>query len=551
MYLAEQEHIARDVEGYLRRHEHKELLRLVVIGSVDDGKSTLIGRLLHDSGRVYDDHLSAVQRASARGATRGQGSTATIDLSLLTDGLKAEREQGITIDVAYRYFATEKRKFIIADTPGHVQYTRNMATGASTADVAVILIDARLGVLPQTRRHAYIAALLGIPHLVVCINKMDLVGWDRDVYGGIAGAIEDHGRRLGIPDVRCLPVSALDGDQVVRRGAAATWYDGPTLLEHLESVPLATDAGLPELRFPVQYVIRPSLDYRGFAGQIASGVVRTGDEVVSLPSGKSSKVVAIDTFEGPIDEAFAPMSVTLRLADEIDVSRGDMLVHGGARPVVSDRIDARVVWMTEKPLDPTRTYVLKHTTRAARVDVERIEGVIDPETLAVKPAARLELNDIGRLTLRSHTPLFVDAYAASRSTGAFILIDALTNDTVAAGMIEPHRADAAPTEAIDRVTAADRRARLGQGGAVVEIGGRDALELAYRLERSLFEHGRVAAVVAAEHATAFAGVALIAIVPRSDLPDGVTLDGAPVDGDPLAAVLQSAGRIDAARADHR
>jgi bifunctional enzyme CysN/CysC len=551
MYLAEQEHIARDVEGYLRRHEHKELLRFVVIGSVDDGKSTLIGRLLHDSGRVYDDHLSAVQRASARGATRGQGSTAAIDLSLLTDGLKAEREQGITIDVAYRYFSTEKRKFIIADTPGHVQYTRNMATGASTADVAVILIDARLGVLPQTRRHAYIAALLGIPHLVVCINKMDLVGWDREVYARIAGEIEAHGQKLGIADVRCLPVSALDGDHIVRRGAAAPWYDGPTLLELLETVPLATDAGLPELRFPVQYVIRPSLDYRGFAGQIAAGVVRAGDEVVALPSGKSSKVVSIDTFEGPIAEAFAPMSVTLRLADEIDVSRGDMLVHGGARPAVTDRIDARVVWMTERALDPTRTYVLKHTTRSARVDVERIDGVIDPETLAVKPAARLELNDIGRLTLRCHTRLFVDAYGASRTTGAFILIDALTNDTVAAGMIDPPRVDDAPAEEVDRVTAADRRARLGQGGAVIEIGGRDALAVAYRLERSLFERGRVAAVVAAEHATAFAGVALIAIVPRSDLPDGVTLDGAPVEGDPLLAVLQSAGRIDAARADHR
>ncbi|MBZ0232585.1 MAG: sulfate adenylyltransferase subunit CysN [Deltaproteobacteria bacterium] len=474
MYLAEQEHIARDVEGYLRRHEHKELLRFVVIGSVDDGKSTLIGRLLHDSGRVYEDHLSAVQRASARGATRGQGSTAALDLSLLTDGLKAEREQGITIDVAYRYFSTEKRKFIIADTPGHVQYTRNMATGASTADVAVILIDARLGVLPQTRRHAYIAALLGIPHLVVCINKMDLVAWDEGAYRDIAGAIEDHAGKLGIPDVRCLPVSALDGDQIVRRGEAAPWYDGPTLLEHLESVPLASHEGLPELRFPVQYVIRPSLDYRGFAGQIAAGVVRAGDEVVVLPSGKASKVVAIDTYEGPIEEAFAPMSVTLRLADEIDISRGDMLVHGGARPAVTDRLDARVVWMAEKALDPTRTYVLKHTTRTTRVDVERIDAIIDPETLAATPAARLELNDIGRLTLRCHSPLFVDAYAASRSTGAFILVDALTNDTVAAGMIDPPhpsgdgragfsetgaRTDATPVEDIDRVTAADRRAR--------------------------------------------------------------------------------------------
>ncbi len=551
MYLAEQEQISRDVEGYLRRHEHKQLLRLVVIGSVDDGKSTLIGRLLHDSGRVYDDHLSAVQRASARGATRGQGSTATIDLSLLTDGLKAEREQGITIDVAYRYFATEQRKFIIADTPGHVQYTRNMATGASTADVALILIDARLGVLPQTRRHAYIAALLGIPHLVACVNKMDLVGWDRAVFDDIAGVLAEHAGRLGIPDVRCLPVSALDGDQVVRRGEAAPWYQGPTLLEHLETVPLATETGWSELRFPVQYVIRPNLDYRGFAGQIAAGVVRAGDEVVALPSGRSTRVVSIDTWAGPIDEAFAPMSVTLRLADEIDVSRGDMLVHGGARPAVTDRLDARVVWMAQRALDPTRTYVLKHTTRTTRVDVERIEGVIDPETLALQPAARLELNDIGRVTLRCHQPLFVDAYAVSRSTGAFILIDALTNDTVAAGMIEPPRADPSPADDVERVTAADRRARLGQGGAVIEIGGRDALATAYRLERALFERGRVAAVVAAEHATAFAAVAVLAIVPRSDLPDGVTLDGTAVEGEPLLAVLASAGRIDAARADHR
>ena len=564
MYLAEQEQITRDVEGYLRQHEHKELLRLVVIGSVDDGKSTLIGRLLHDSGRVYDDHLSAVQRASARGATRGQDSDRAdrnvpyrIDLSLLTDGLKAEREQGITIDVAYRYFATEKRKFIIADTPGHVQYTRNMATGASTADVAVILIDARLGVLPQTRRHAYIAALLGIPHLVVCINKMDLVGWDQRVYDGIAGAIGGHASRLGIPDVRVLPVSALDGDQIVRKGDAAPWYQGPTLLELLETVPLAADAGLPSLRFPVQYVIRPSLDYRGFAGQIAAGVVRAGDEVVALPSGKTSRVVSIDTHGGPIDEAFAPMSVTVRLADEIDVSRGDMLVHGATRPAVTDRLDARVVWMAERALDPTRTYLLKHTSRTTRVDVERIDGVIDPESLATRPAARLELNDLGRLTLRCHQALFVDAYAVSRTTGAFILIDALTNDTVAAGMIEPPTAGDAATDpldtadAIDRVTAADRRARLGQGGAVIEIGGRDALAIAYRLERALFERGRVAAVVAAEHAAAFAGVALLAIVPRSDLPDGVTLDGAPIEGDPLLTVLASAGRIDAARADHR
>jgi sulfate adenylyltransferase subunit 1 (EFTu-like GTPase family) len=354
--------------------------------------------------------------------------------------------------------------------------------------------------------------------------------------------------------VRCLPVSALDGDHIARRGDAAPWYDGPTLLEHLETVALAGDRGLDELRFPVQYVIRPSLDYRGFAGQVAAGVIRTGDEIVALPSGRASKVVAIDTYEGPITEAFAPMSVTVRLADEIDVSRGDMLVHAAARPHVTERFDARVVWMAERALDPTRTYVLKHTTRTTRVDVERIEGIIDLETLALRPAARLDLNDIGRLTLRCHRPLFVDAYAVHRTTGAFILIDALTNDTVAAGMIEPPRDlpthDDIDDDASRRVTAADRRARLGQGGAVIELGGPDALADAYRLERALFEVGRVAAVVAGEHAAAFAGAALLAIVPRSDLPPGATLDGAPLEGDPLTAVLATAGRLDTARADH-
>jgi len=376
------------------------------------------------------------------------------------------------------------------------------------------------------------------------------VGWDRAVFDGITATLGAHAARLGIPHLRCLPVSALDGDQVVRRGTAAPWYDGPTLLEHLETVPLAADTGLDELRFPVQYVIRPSLDYRGFAGQLAAGVVRRGDEVVALPSGRTSRVVAIDTYEGPIDEAFAPMSVTLRLADEIDVSRGDMLVHGAARPLVAERFDARVVWMAERALDPTRTYVLKHTTRSTRVDVERIAGVIDPETLALTPAAHLDLNDIGRLTLRCHRPLFVDPYAINRATGAFILIDALTNDTVAAGMIEPPRTETAPVETVSRVTATDRRARLGQGGAVIEVGGPDALALAYRLERALFDAGRVAAVVTADHAAAFAGAALLAIVPRSDLPASVTLDGVTLDGDPLTAILASAGRLDAARADH-
>ncbi|MCA9676491.1 MAG: sulfate adenylyltransferase subunit CysN, partial [Myxococcales bacterium] len=465
-----------DVEAYLRRHEQKELLRLVVIGSVDDGKSTLIGRLLHDTASVYEDQLSAVKRASARGATRGDGSVAEVDFSLFTDGLRAEREQGITIDVAYRYFATATRKFIIADTPGHVQYTRNMATGASTANVAVILIDARLGVLAQTRRHAYLASLLGIPHLVVCVNKMDLVAWDPAVFARIADEIGAFAGRLGIPDVTCLPVSALRGDQIVTHGDAAPWYDGPTLLEHLERVPLDADRNLDELRFPVQYVVRPSLDYRGFAGQLASGVVRVGDEVVALPSGRRTTVAAIDTYDGALTEAFAPMSVTLRLADEIDVSRGDMIVHAGRAPLASQRLDAMLVWLSERPMDPDRSYLLKHTSRLVRADVVGVVGVIDPEDLAPRPAPHLSLNDIGRVTLRAHQPLFCDPYAHNRATGSFILIDSLTHDTVGAGMIVaggvPTAAAAAGPRA--QVSAAERRARLDQVGAVITVGGADA-----------------------------------------------------------------------------
>ena len=541
---------AVDVEAYLREHDAKDLLRLVVIGSVDDGKSTLIGRLLYDSGRVYDDQLAAAERASARGATRGHGSTAAIDLSLLTDGLRAEREQGITIDVAYRYFTTARRKFIVADTPGHVQYTRNMATGASTADLAIILVDARLGVLPQTRRHAYLAALLGLRQLVVCVNKMDLVGWDQTRFDTIAAEIGDHARRLGLAAVDALPVSALHGDGVVRRGAGAPWFAGPTLLELLETTPVAARDDDAPLRLPVQLVVRPGLGYRGFAGQLAAGTIAVGDELAVLPSGRRTKVAAIDSFDGPLAHASAPRSITVRLTDEVDVARGDLLAPPGAQPTVTTRLDARVVWMAEAPLDPTRTYLLKHTTRTTRVDVERLVAVIDPETLAERPAARLELNELGRVVLRTHRPLFVDAYAACRATGAFIVIDALTNDTVAAGMIEPPRTDDAPT--VERVTAVDRRARLGQSGAVVELGGAEALAAAFRLERALFEAGRIAIVVAAEHGAAIAAAALIALVPRPDLADGATIDGAAVTDDDLTrAVLIAAGKADATRADRR
>ncbi len=539
---------AGDVDAFLRAHDAKDLLRLVVIGSVDDGKSTLIGRLLYDSGRVYDDQLAAAEQASARGSTRGHGSTAAIDLSLLTDGLRAEREQGITIDVAYRYFTTARRKFIVADTPGHVQYTRNMATGASTADVAVILVDARLGVLAQTRRHAYLAALLGLSHLVVCVNKMDLVGWDPARFEAIRAEITAHAGALGIAHVHALPVSALHGDGVVRRGAGAPWYAGPTLLELLETVPVIVADG-PALRLPVQLVVRPGLGYRGFAGQLAAGGLAIGDEIAVLPSGRRTRVAGIDVGSERRATAAAPESVTVRLADEVDVARGDMLVRPDDLPTTTTRLDARLVWMAEAPLDPTRTYLLKHTTRATRVDVERLVAVIDPETLTEAPTARLELNDLGRVVLRAHRPLFVDAYARCRATGAFILIDALSHDTVAAGMIDPPRADDAP--GVERVTAVDRRARLGQAGAVVELGGGDAIGRAFALERALFEAGRIAIVVAAEHATAIAAAAVIAIVPRADRPDGATIDGAAVDGDLTRAVLIAAGKLDAGRADRR
>jgi bifunctional enzyme CysN/CysC len=492
--VADRELLERDVEQYLHQHERKELLRMVVIGSVDDGKSTLIGRLLHDTGGIFEDQLAAVKRASAKGATRTGGSEAEVDLSLFTDGLRAEREQGITIDVAYRYFTTSKRKFIIADTPGHVQYTRNMATGASTANVAVILVDARLGVLAQTRRHAYIAALLGIPHLVACVNKMDLVGWDRARFEQIREELTGFCGDIGIADVLALPVSALRGDQVARRGADAPWYDGPTLLEHLETVPIARDRNLEDLRFAVQYVIRPGLHYRGFAGQVQSGVLRVGDEVVALPSGRTSTVASIDTFDGALPEAFAPQSVTVRLAEEIDVSRGDMLVHAARPPAVAERVEAMLVWMSERPLDPARTYLIKHTSRYVRAEVESITGVIDPETLAPRAADRLQLNDIGRVTLRAHQPLFVDAYAKNRATGAFIVVDSLTNDTVAAGMIAGVAEGAAP-------------ARARRDHHVVAT-----VDEAFSLARALYDEGHLAAVVPADKVASVIAAGLVAIV---------------------------------------
>jgi bifunctional enzyme CysN/CysC len=504
--VAEAELIRTDIEAYLERYQNKELLRFVAVGSVDDGKSTLIGRLLHDTGMVPEDQLRAVKKKSATGEEE-------IDFALLTDGLAAEREQGITIDVAYRYFATERRKFIIADTPGHIQYTRNMVTGASTANVALILIDARLGVLEQSRRHAYLASLLGIPHLAVCVNKMDLVGYDRGVYERIRDDFQAFTAGLSIADVSFFPISALRGVNVASKSATDTpWYEGPSVLEYLETVPIARDRSFDQLRFPVQYVIRPNLDYRGFAGQIGSGVVRKGDELVVLPSGKRSRVRSIDTYDGPLDEAFAPQSVVVRLEDEIDISRGDMLVHPSSLPKVDRVVDAHLVWMHEKPLDPEKSYLLKQTTQMVRAQFAKIDARIDMKTLADEETHTLGLNDVARVRLQLHRAIYFDDYSLNRETGSFILIDSLTNATVAAGMIrggvrrESGSLDAtlrelragSGMEPKSEVSPAERLERMGQKGAtvwLVGLPGSGRWTLAYALERRLFDQGRSATVI--------------------------------------------------------
>jgi bifunctional enzyme CysN/CysC len=412
-----------------------ELLRFATAGSVDDGKSTLIGRLLYDSKSIFEDQLESVADASSR---MGLEST---NLALLTDGLRAEREQGITIDVAYRYFATPRRKFIIADTPGHVQYTRNMVTGASTADLAIVLIDARKGVLEQSRRHAFIASLLRIPHLVVAVNKMDLVDYDRGRFDEIVDEFRRFAAKLDISDLTFIPISALNGDNVVSRSANMEWFEGSSLLHHLETVHIASDRNLIDARFPVQYVLRPNNDefhdYRGYAGRIASGVFKPGDEVVVLPSGFSSTIAGIDTFDGPVGEAFAPMSVTIRLSDEIDVSRGDMICRPQNQPTSSQDIEAMVCWLTEASSLSARTKLtIKHTTRTARAMVRDLHYRLDINTLHREDGVdALALNEIGRVTLRTTQPLFFDEYRRSRETGSFILIDEATNSTVGAGMI--------------------------------------------------------------------------------------------------------------------
>jgi bifunctional enzyme CysN/CysC len=411
-----------------------ELVRFATAGSVDDGKSTLIGRLLFDTKSIFEDQLEHVEETSKR---RGDG---YVNLALLTDGLRAEREQGITIDVAYRYFHTPRRKFVIADTPGHEQYTRNMVTGASTADLALILLDARKGVLEQSRRHAFIASLLRIPHLVVCVNKMDLVDWDQEVFDRICSEFTGWAAKLDVQDMTFIPISALHGDNVVERSRNMSWYEGPSLLYHLEHVHVASDRNLQDARFPVQWVTRPMSDqlhdYRGYAGEVASGVFRTGDEVVVLPSGLTSRIAGIDTYEGELDEAYPPLSVTLRLEDDIDISRGDMISRPANRPKEAQNIDAMVCWMSERPLSPGGRYRIKHTSRTALARVEHVIYRIDVNSLHRNQDANgLELNEIGKLRLRLSAPLLMDEYRRNRTTGSFILIDESTNDTVGAGMV--------------------------------------------------------------------------------------------------------------------
>ena len=497
----EQDLIRDDIEAYLAKYRQKELLRFVSVGSVDDGKSTLIGRILYDTGMVFEDQMAAVRAASR---------SKEPDLALLTDGLKAEREQGITIDVAYRYFATDKRKFIIADTPGHIQYTRNMVTGASTADVALILIDARHGVLQQSRRHAYIASLLGIPHLAVCVNKMDLEDYSQEVFAQISADFMEFGKTLRFKDIQFFPVSALVGDNVVSHSENTPWYDGPHVLGYLETVPIFADRNFDDFRYPVQYVIRPDLDYRGFAAEVASGVIAKGDEIVTLPSGKRSKVKAIDTYDGEREEAFAGQSVTLRLEDEIDVSRGDMIVKPDGLPRVTRRFDAHLVWMHEKPLDTEKAYLVKHTTQTVRAQIDKIYFEVDMDTLEEKPSKDIELNDIAKVRLSCHRALYVDDYQRNRETGAFIVIDTLSNNTVAAGMIALEGTDQNIADVMKELHAAsamepktfvspnERMERFGQRGATVWLTGQPGSgrwTLAYALERKLFDEGRTATVV--------------------------------------------------------
>ena len=529
--------IASDIHAYLAQHERKELLRFLTCGNVDDGKSTLIGRLLHDSKMIYEDQIAAIRKDSAKFGTTGDD----FDPALLMDGLQAEREQGITIDVAYRYFSTTRRKFIIADTPGHEQYTRNMATGASTCDLAIILIDARHGVQTQTRRHSYIVSLLGIRHVIVAINKMDLVDFSEDVFNGIRADYLAFAEKLAIKDIRFLPLSALKGDNVVNPSPSMPWFSGQPLMALLDSIEIADDQNFVNPRFPVQYVNRPNLDFRGYSGTVAAGIFRKGDPVMALPSRKTSRIASIVTYDGEQEEAFPPQAVTITLEDEIDVSRGDMLVRPDDQPLLESRFLAHIVWMTEAALVPGRQYLIKQNTRAVTGSVPHIRYRIDVNTQAHHPATQLHLNEIGLCEVALSAPIAFDPYTVCKGTGSFIVIDRLTNVTVGAGMIVG-LSDAAEHEG--PVTAVERANRFGQKPATLWVQGPRRTELALELERRLFNLGHAALVLndpaVAPHAELIAeqagGAGLITLI---------TLDASatPVHGLMVPETLQTAERI--------
>lgn len=494
-----------NIKEFLDRDEKKDLLRLLTAGSVDDGKSTLIGRLLFDSKKLYEDQLDALERDTKRFGNAGEN----IDYALLLDGLKAEREQGITIDVAYRYFSTNNRKFIIADTPGHEQYTRNMITGGSTANLAIILVDARTGVITQTRRHTYLISLLGIKHVVLAVNKMDLVDYSREVFDKIVSDYKKFAAPLSIPDINYIPLSALKGDNVVDHSDNMKWYTGQSLLDFLETVHIDSDQNFDDFRYPVQHVLRPNLDFRGFSGKVASGIVRKGDEVMALPSGKTSRVKAIHTYDGELDFAFPPQSITITLEDEIDLSRGEMLVHPDNLPRVERNFEAMLVWMDENAMDPQKQFFIKHTTNLTRVRIDQIRYKVDVNTMEQSMVDHLTLNEIGRVVFTSNKPLFFDPYKKNKNCGSFILIDPITNNTSAVGMI------------IDKVNALDLssniteedRQQMGTGHSIVPVSLREKLyeqqghifritgnkeaknEFAYTLERRLFDIGKTVIVL--------------------------------------------------------
>ena len=501
--------IATNIDEYLTQHERKEMLRLLTCGSVDDGKSTLIGKLLLESKMVFEDHLAALRKDSAKHGTTG----AELDPALLSDGLEDERQQGITIDVAYRYFSTAKRKFIIADTPGHQQYTRNMATGASNCDLAVILIDARPGhgVLEQTKRHSFIVSLLGIRHVVVAVNKMDLVGYSQEVFERIRGDYLEFAAKMSADDVTFIPISALKGDNIVAKSPHMAWYEGSTLMHHLENVYIGSDRNLHDFRFPVQYVNRPHLDFRGFCGTVSSGIVRRGDEIMALPSRKTSKVKSIVTFDGELAEGYAGQAVTLTLEDEIDISRGDMIVRPGNVPPTVQRFDCMLVWMSETPMVPGKQYLIKQTTKSAAGSISTLRYRIDVNTLQRSPAPTLGLNEIGRCEIELTEPACIDSYRRNRATGALILIDRITNATVAAAMAldtSPDRPrdhwDDAPAATLKQagrqseVTTEERTRRYGQQPATVlltGLTGSGKRSIAQALERRLFDDGRAVTVL--------------------------------------------------------